>query len=172
MKIADIYLRVSSEPQVKGDGLRRQEEICRQWCLKHNARVRNVIVDICSAWQFENFEVGSLSVKIDQWRKYHWQKRGEPLTTEECPRKVKAERAPDYLVFENMDRLTRGEPSKVIILIILMTSYIPCMVEAIRNFRITKDTISGLQLTKQKQNLIVTQNGLSHLVVDAFKSES
>lgn len=115
-KVADIYVRVSTSKQAQGDGLRRQEEVCRQWCKDNNIEVRNVIVDICSAFRGENLNAsrsrkkGNLGRAIDSWRKKYWEDKGEPLTTEECSADVVGETPPDYLVVEDHDRFSRQEP--------------------------------------------------------------
>jgi DNA invertase Pin-like site-specific DNA recombinase len=109
-KIADIYVRVSTRKQKNGDGFRRQEELCRKWCEDHGLKVRHVITDVCSAFHSENLN-RNLGAACDRWRKHYWNKKGEPLTEYECDEGVVAEKAPDFLVVEDVDRLSRDEPS-------------------------------------------------------------
>ena len=42
MRTAIVYVRVSSEEQVKGTSLSTQEQACREWCQRHDAEVRAV----------------------------------------------------------------------------------------------------------------------------------
>jgi DNA invertase Pin-like site-specific DNA recombinase len=105
--IVDIYIRVSTKQQAKGDGLRRQEEICRKWCAEKGYDVRTVIVDVCSAYKGQNFSKGKLAKSFDSWRKFYWDKKDEPLDEEECSLDVVPELPPDLLIVESLDRFAR-----------------------------------------------------------------
>jgi site-specific DNA recombinase len=52
MKIADLYVRVSSDEQARGYSLRSQEELLRRYCEINNISVRDVVIEDHSAKSF------------------------------------------------------------------------------------------------------------------------
>ncbi len=120
MKVADIYLRVSSKPQLLGDGMCRQEESCRDWCRENGIRVRRCIRDCCSAWDRDgglgyNLEHGNMATHIVGWRRYWHHHCGKSFHgTNLCGPSIIP---PDYLVVECLDRFSRGNPLLVVCLV-------------------------------------------------------
>jgi hypothetical protein len=95
MGCADIYIRVSSKSQMKGDGLRRQEEYGIAYCKQNCIKVRHIIQDVCSAYSKDNCVNGNLGFKMRDWE-----------NGKEAP--------PQFLVLEDMDRFSRQEIGIVI----------------------------------------------------------
>jgi hypothetical protein len=89
--VADIYCRVSTKKQELGDGLRRQEEYGINFCKNNKIKVRNIIQDVCSAFNVDNCVSGNLGKRIKMWE-----------NGKEVP--------PTYLVIEDMDRFSRQNP--------------------------------------------------------------
>jgi DNA invertase Pin-like site-specific DNA recombinase len=121
--IADIYTRVSTKEQDNGNGHPRQLGLCLKWCEEHGVTVRNIIKENRSAWaKRHNLNSGKLHGKIEQWRKGYWQNKGEPLTENECPKKVVSELPPDFLVMEDYDRFSRKKPLEVMFTMMILGS--------------------------------------------------
>lgn len=97
--IADIYIRVSSQPQAQGHGLIRQEEACRKWCEMHKVTVRKVIKDVCSA-----FRTNSQGVP------FHLDASSRNPNHGNLGRYLKSLQRdpPDLFVFEDWDRVDRS----------------------------------------------------------------
>lgn len=57
MKIADFYIRVSTDEQAeKGYSLRSQQEVLKKYCEHHNIQVREVFIEDYSAKTFNRPE--------------------------------------------------------------------------------------------------------------------
>jgi DNA invertase Pin-like site-specific DNA recombinase len=123
MKIADIYIRVSSGVQRIGSGQQRQSESCEKWCRENNVQVRRTINDVCSAFHGHNLSKGNLKIALDEYRKAYWHQLGEPLTDEECDKDIKEVTPPNYLVVETFDRFSRQKPLEVVITLMWMSIF-------------------------------------------------
>jgi len=64
MKIADLYVRVSTDEQKKGYSPRSQEQVLRQYCEIRNIAVRNVIHEDHSAKTFNRPEWKKLLINL------------------------------------------------------------------------------------------------------------
>jgi hypothetical protein len=118
--IADIYLRVAAKSAESG--LRRQEEVCREWCQEEGVEVRHVIKDIGRAFGVERKAGRAFSGAMDSWRKKYWEDKGEPLDTRECDPTVQPISPPDCLVMESADRLFATGVTQSVFLIKLLES--------------------------------------------------
>src|SRR5690606_1277421 len=86
MKIADLYVRVSTDEQAdKGYSQRHQEEMLRKYCDIHSIRVRNVIYEDHSAKTFDR----------PQWKKLLAEFK-------------KSRHNPDLILFTKWDRFSRN----------------------------------------------------------------
>ncbi|WP_443147255.1 recombinase family protein [Pedobacter sp. GR22-6] len=87
MKIADLYIRVSTDEQKKGYSPRYQEEVLRTYCLINGLTVGTVINEDYSAKTFNRPAWGDYLKKL----------------------KVKKQR-PDFVLFTKWDRFSRNAP--------------------------------------------------------------
>jgi DNA invertase Pin-like site-specific DNA recombinase len=142
--IADIYIRVSSDPQESGHGLARQRQICKEWCKDNGVEVREIIQDVCSAYTGEHLKTGNLAKAMDRWRKGYWEKKGEPLTEDECDEKVIPQLPPDYLIVEALDRFSRLTPMDCAITLLIMAGIGTNLVLVDCNKIITNEIVASL----------------------------
>ena len=85
-RLAAAYCRVSTKPQLKGDGLRRQRDVCQEWC-NENDYILGAIFQECGT-DFRQHYPSALSVR--------------ELAVEFC------NRSGAVLVFEAFDRFSRA----------------------------------------------------------------
>lgn len=156
MNIADIYIRVSTKGQETGHGLKRQEEACRELCKQRGFKVRNVISDVCSAYDLENLRSGQLGKKFDQWRKSYWEQQGEPLIPDECAESVIPEIPPNHLVIEDMDRFTRSGPMGIMLLKFMTEVGITFNFSNHKKLILGKGNFPSFKLSKEDDEIVLS----------------
>lgn len=91
MPTAYSYIRMSTDQQIRGDSLRRQLDLSRQWAARHNVTLDESLRDIgVSAWKGKNRREGALGRFLNM------------VETGEV-------RRGSYLLVESLDRLSRDQ---------------------------------------------------------------